>query len=103
MPSAQIALADVSSVIPVDEVVEAMGEIGASMETRYKETALGGLAEDSIAESFAGYTLILPLEFFDATEMGEDECIKFAVYRVSTVPRVSLSGTLDRIGCDAQS
>ncbi|MFN9865193.1 MAG: L-serine ammonia-lyase, iron-sulfur-dependent, subunit alpha, partial [Bacteroidota bacterium] len=42
--SAQIALADVSSVIPVDEVIEAMGEIGASMETRYKETALGGLA-----------------------------------------------------------
>ena len=42
--SAQIAIANVSSVIPVDEVIEAMGEIGASMETRYKETALGGLA-----------------------------------------------------------
>ena len=32
--SAQIGLADVSSVIPVDEVIEAMGEIGASMEIR---------------------------------------------------------------------
>ena len=44
--SAQIALADVSSVIPVDEVIEAMGEIGASMETRYKETALGRVGGD---------------------------------------------------------
>lgn len=35
--SAQIALADVSGVIPVDECVEAMGEIGASMENKYKE------------------------------------------------------------------
>src|SRR5690606_10189559 len=42
--SAQIALANVNPVIPVDECIEAMGEIGASMESRYKETAMGGLA-----------------------------------------------------------
>lgn len=51
--SAQIALADVDSVIPVDEVIEAMGEIGASMETRYKETALGGLAATPTAQRIA--------------------------------------------------
>lgn len=42
--SAQMALAGDSSIVPVDEVVDVMGEVGQSMETRYKETALGGLA-----------------------------------------------------------
>ncbi|MCY4418962.1 MAG: L-serine ammonia-lyase, iron-sulfur-dependent, subunit alpha [Cytophagales bacterium] len=42
--SAQIALSGIDSVIPADECVDAMGEIGLSMETRYKETAEGGLA-----------------------------------------------------------
>jgi L-serine dehydratase len=56
--SAQIALASVSSVIPVDEVVEAMGEIGSSMETRYKETALGGLAATKTGQAIAKKVLI---------------------------------------------
>jgi L-serine dehydratase len=60
--SAQIALADVSSVIPVDEVIEAMGEIGASMETRYKETALGGLAMTPTAQKIAKRVLIRDIE-----------------------------------------
>lgn len=60
--SAQIAMADVSSVIPVDEVVEAMGEIGASMETRYKETALGGLAATATAQKIASRVLIHDIE-----------------------------------------
>lgn len=60
--SAQIALADVSSVIPVDEVVEAMGEIGASMETRYKETALGGLAATPTGKAIAQRVLIRDIE-----------------------------------------
>lgn len=60
--SAQIALADVSSVIPVDEVIEAMGEIGASMETRYKETALGGLAATRTGQSIAKRVLISDIE-----------------------------------------
>jgi len=42
--SAQIAIAGVNPVIPVDQCVAALGEVGQSMETRYKETALGGLA-----------------------------------------------------------
>lgn len=60
--SAQIALADVSSVIPVDEVIEAMGEIGASMETRYKETALGGLAATKTGQAIARRVLIHDIE-----------------------------------------
>lgn len=60
--SAQIALANVSSVIPVDEVIEAMGEIGASMETRYKETALGGLAATKTGQAIARKVLIRDIE-----------------------------------------
>lgn len=60
--AAQIAIADVSSVIPVDEVVEAMGEIGASMETRYKETALGGLAATKTGQAIAKKILIQDIE-----------------------------------------
>ncbi|MEJ0034417.1 MAG: L-serine ammonia-lyase, iron-sulfur-dependent, subunit alpha [Bacteroidota bacterium] len=60
--SAQIGLADVSSVIPVDEVIEAMGEIGASMETRYKETALGGLAATKTGQAIAKKVLIRDIE-----------------------------------------
>ena len=60
--SAQMALADVSSVIPVDEVIEAMGEIGASMETRYKETALGGLAATKTGQAIAKRVLIRDIE-----------------------------------------
>lgn len=60
--SAQIGLANVSSVIPVDEVIEAMGEIGASMETRYKETALGGLAATKTGQAISKKVLIRDIE-----------------------------------------
>jgi L-serine dehydratase len=60
--SAQIGLANVSSIIPVDEVIEAMGEIGASMETRYKETALGGLAATKTGQAIARKVLIRDIE-----------------------------------------
>jgi L-serine dehydratase len=60
--SAQIAIADVSSVIPVDEVIEAMGEIGASMETRYKETALGGLAATRTGQAIAKKVLVRDID-----------------------------------------
>lgn len=60
--SAQIAIAGISSVIPVDEVIEAMGEIGASMETRYKETALGGLAATKTGQAIAKKVLIRDIE-----------------------------------------
>lgn len=60
--SAQIALADVSAVIPVDECVEAMGEVGQSMETRYKETALGGLAATTTGQAISKRVLIQDIE-----------------------------------------
>lgn len=60
--SAQIALADVSGVIPVDECVEAMGEVGQSMETRYKETALGGLAATTTGQAISKRVLIEDIE-----------------------------------------
>ncbi len=66
--SAQIALAGVSSVIPVDEVIEAMGEIGASMETRYKETALGGLAATKTGQAIAKKVLIHDIEILPDAE-----------------------------------
>lgn len=63
--SAQIALSDVSSVIPVDECVEAMGEIGQSMETRYKETAEGGLAATPTGRAIARRVLIHDIEMLE--------------------------------------
>ncbi|GAB4439905.1 MAG: L-serine ammonia-lyase, iron-sulfur-dependent, subunit alpha [Anaerolineae bacterium] len=39
-----LALAGVESVIPPDEVIDAMASIGRAMDSRFKETAQGGLA-----------------------------------------------------------
>lgn len=66
--SAQIALADVSGVIPVDECVEAMGEVGQSMDTKYKETALGGLAATPTGQRIANRVLIQDIEMLDGEE-----------------------------------
>lgn len=63
--SAQIALADVSPVIPVDECVDAMGEVGQSMEARYKETAQGGLAATPTGKAIAKRVLIQDIEMLD--------------------------------------
>jgi L-serine dehydratase len=60
--SAQIALSDVSGVIPVDECIDAMGEIGESMETRYKETAEGGLAATKTGRTIAKKVLFHDIE-----------------------------------------
>ena len=40
----ELALAGVTFAIPVDEVIDVMGEIGSSMDVKYRETAGGGLA-----------------------------------------------------------
>lgn len=42
--AADMALAGIESRIPVDEVIEAMGEVGRHMPVEYRETAQGGLA-----------------------------------------------------------
>ena len=60
--SAQIALASVNEVIPVDECIDAMGEIGQNMETRYKETALGGLAATTTGQAISKKVLIQDIE-----------------------------------------
>ncbi len=44
MLSADLALAGMKSVIPPDEVVEAMYKVGKKLPVEFKETALGGLA-----------------------------------------------------------
>ncbi|MDF2633403.1 MAG: L-serine dehydratase, iron-sulfur-dependent, alpha subunit [Pelosinus sp.] len=44
MVAAEMALAGISSVIPVDEVIDAMAAVGNAMSCTLKETAQGGLA-----------------------------------------------------------
>jgi L-serine dehydratase len=66
--SAQIALANVSAIIPVDECIEAMGEVGASMESRYKETAMGGLAATLTGQEIAKRVLIQDIEVLPDAE-----------------------------------
>jgi L-serine dehydratase len=68
----QIAMAGVSPVIPVDECVAAMGEIGQSMESRYKETALGGLAATLTGQAIAKKVLIQDIDILpDEDQAGE--------------------------------
>lgn len=69
--SAQIALANVNAVIPVDECVEAMGEIGSSMESRYKETAMGGLAATLTGQQISKRVLISDIEILPDSESPE--------------------------------
>ena len=51
--SAQMALANYDPIIPTDEVIDAMGKIGQEMDVKYKETALGGLADTPTARKIA--------------------------------------------------
>lgn len=67
---AQMALAGDSSVIPVDEVVDAMGEVGESMEEKYKETALGGIANTPTAKAIEQSVLIGEAELEEWSEEG---------------------------------
>ena len=48
--AADMALAGIESRIPVDEVIDAMGEIGRRMPVEFRETALGGLAATPTGE-----------------------------------------------------
>ena len=70
--SAQIALSEVSGVIPVDECVEAMGEIGQSMESRYKETAEGGLAATKTGKAIARKVLIRDIDVLPDNDDTEE-------------------------------
>ncbi len=71
--SAQIALSDVDSVIPVDECVDAMGEVGQSMEERYKETALGGLAATPTGQKISKQVLIEEIEMLPDEDQQQEK------------------------------
>jgi len=51
--SADMALAGIKSVIPVDEVIVAMGEVGCSLPDSLRETAKGGLAATPTGKKLA--------------------------------------------------
>ncbi len=46
-----------------------------------KFAGVSSLAAAPIAEAFEDFSLVLPMEFFDFAEVGEDECVKFAIYQ----------------------
>ncbi len=69
--SAQIALSDVSGVIPVDECIEAMGEIGENMETKYKETAMGGLAATPTGKAISKKVLIRDIDILPDKDVND--------------------------------
>jgi L-serine dehydratase len=50
--AATMALAGIKSFIPLDEVVDAMVEVGRTMSPRLKESAEGGLAQTPTAQRF---------------------------------------------------
>lgn len=50
--AAEMALAGIKSAIPVDQVIDAMKEVGQNMPPAYRETARGGLANTRFAKHF---------------------------------------------------
>ena len=54
----ELAMAGVEFRIPVDEVIDVMGEIGRSMDVRYRETAGGGLAATPTGRRLAKERLV---------------------------------------------
>lgn len=54
----EMALAGVTFAIPVDEVIDTMGEIGRTMDVRYRETAGGGLAATPTGRRLARERLV---------------------------------------------
>ncbi len=63
--SAEMALAGLDFPIPVDEVVDVMGDVGTKMDVRFRETALGGLAATPAGQEIAaraGMTELVQLQ-----------------------------------------
>lgn len=54
----EMALAGIRFAIPVDEVIDVMGEIGRNMDVRYRETAGGGLAATPTGRRLAKERLV---------------------------------------------
>ncbi|HSJ64477.1 MAG TPA: L-serine ammonia-lyase, iron-sulfur-dependent, subunit alpha [Gemmatimonadaceae bacterium] len=58
MAAIEMALAGITFAIPVDEVIDVMGEIGREMDVRYRETAGGGLAATPTGRRLARERLV---------------------------------------------
>ena len=58
MAAIEMALAGSEFAIPVDEVIDTMGEIGRAMDVRYRETAGGGLAATPTGRRLARERLV---------------------------------------------
>ncbi len=58
LAAVEMALAGVTFAIPVDEVIDVMGEIGREMDVRYRETAGGGLAATPTGRRLARERLV---------------------------------------------
>jgi len=58
LAAVEMALAGVEFAIPADEVIDTMGEIGRSMDVRYRETAGGGLAATPTGRRLARERLV---------------------------------------------
>ncbi|MBC7841786.1 MAG: L-serine ammonia-lyase, iron-sulfur-dependent, subunit alpha [Gemmatimonadaceae bacterium] len=58
MAAIEMAMAGVTFAIPVDEVIDVMGEIGKEMDVRYRETAGGGLAATPTGRRLAKERLV---------------------------------------------
>lgn len=72
--AAEMALAGLDFPIPVDEVIDVMGEVGRKMDVRYRETALGGLAATPAGQQIAeraGMTELVQLQRKGRTQ-GEE-------------------------------
>ena len=54
----EMAMAGITFAIPADEVIDTMGEIGRSMDLRYRETAGGGLAATPTGRRLARERLV---------------------------------------------
>lgn len=63
--AAEMALAGLDFPIPVDQVVDVMGDVGTRMDVRFRETALGGLAATPAGQEIAaraGMTELVQLQ-----------------------------------------
>jgi L-serine dehydratase len=58
LAAVEMALAGITFAIPVDEVIDAMGDIGGAMDVRYRETAGGGLAATPTGRKLARERLV---------------------------------------------
>lgn len=55
-----LAMAGIESVIPPDEVIDAMAQVGRAMDSRFRETAQGGLATTPTGKRLAEQVLLRP-------------------------------------------